>query len=129
MVHVVNNMAGRDKDSYMAPLFPLGLSHDSSECSIHFLIFSHIRNALELGLSYFLLKYKSETKKEKKKTQAKINLKTLLPVIRIVSTQSLLSRLGLSGRSNSTNPTLVRWNLLWVGNQSGVHGCLDVNIN
>lgn len=57
----------------MAPLFPLGLSLDSSECSIHFLIFSHIRNALELGLSYFLLKYKSETKKEKKKTQAKIN--------------------------------------------------------
>lgn len=51
----------------MAPLFPLGLSLDSSECSIHFLIFSHIRNALELGLSYFLLKYKSETKKEKKK--------------------------------------------------------------
>lgn len=57
----------------MAPLFLLGLSPDSSECSIHFLIFSHIRNALELGLSYFLLKYKSETKKEKKKTQAKIN--------------------------------------------------------
>ena len=57
----------------MAPLFPLGLSPDSSECSIHFLIFSHIRNALELGLSYFLLKYKSETKKEKKKTQAKFN--------------------------------------------------------
>lgn len=51
----------------MAPLFPLGLSLDSSECSIHFLIFSHIRNALELGLSYFLLKYKSETEKEKKK--------------------------------------------------------------
>ena len=57
----------------MAPLFPSGLSLDSSECSIHFLIFSHIRNALELGLSYFLLKYKSETKKEKKKTRAKIN--------------------------------------------------------
>ena len=57
----------------MAPLFPLGLSLDSSECSIHFLIFSHIRNALESGLFYFLLKYKSETKKEKKKTQATIN--------------------------------------------------------
>lgn len=53
----------------MAPLFPLGLSLDSSECSIHFLIFSHIRNALELGLSYFLLKYKSETKKGKKRLQ------------------------------------------------------------
>ena len=57
----------------MAPLFPLGLSLDSSECLIHFLIFSHIRTALESGLSYFLLKYKSETKKEKKKTQATIN--------------------------------------------------------
>lgn len=57
----------------MASLFPIGLSLDSSECSIHFLIFLHIRNALELGLSYFLLKYKSETKKEKKKTRAKIN--------------------------------------------------------
>lgn len=55
----------------MAPLFPLGLSLDSSECSIHFLIFSHIRNALELGLSYFLLKYKSETKKEKKRLEQK----------------------------------------------------------
>lgn len=55
----------------MAPLFPLGLSLDSSECSIHFLIFSHIRNALELGLSYFLLKYKSETKKEKKRLKQK----------------------------------------------------------
>lgn len=55
----------------MAPLFPSGLSLDSSECSIHFLIFSHIRNALELGLSYFLLKYKSETKKEKKRLEQK----------------------------------------------------------
>lgn len=55
----------------MASLFPLGLSLDSSECSIHFLIFSHIRNALELGLSYFLLKYKSETKKEKKRLEQK----------------------------------------------------------
>ena len=53
----------------MAPLFPLGLSLDSSECLIHFLIFSHIRTALESGLSYFLLKYKSETKKEKKRLQ------------------------------------------------------------
>ena len=57
----------------MASLFPIGLSLDSSECTIHFLIFSHIRTALESGLSYFLLKYKSETKKEKKKTQAAIN--------------------------------------------------------
>lgn len=57
----------------MASLFPIGLSLDSSECSIHFLIFSHIITALESGLSYFLLKYKSETKKEKKKTQATIN--------------------------------------------------------
>ena len=55
----------------MASLFPIGLSLDSSECSIHFLIFSHIRNALELGLSYFLLKYKSETKKEKKRLEQK----------------------------------------------------------
>ena len=51
----------------MASLFPIGLSLDSSECLIHFLIFSHIRTALESGLSYFLLKYKSETKKEKKR--------------------------------------------------------------
>ena len=57
----------------MASLFPIGLSFDSSECTIHFLIFSHIRTALESGLPYFLLKYKSETKKEKKKTQATIN--------------------------------------------------------
>ena len=61
----------------MAPLFPLGLSLDSSECSIHFLIFSHIRNALELGLSYFLLKYKSETKKGKKKDSSKNQLKNI----------------------------------------------------
>lgn len=53
----------------MASLFPIGLSLDSSECLIHFLIFSHIRTALESGLSYFLLKYKSETKKEKKRLQ------------------------------------------------------------
>lgn len=51
----------------MASLFPIGLSLDSSECTIHFLIFSHIRTALESGLPYFLLKYKSETKKEKKR--------------------------------------------------------------
>ena len=57
----------------MASLFPIGLSLDSSECLIHFLIVSHIRTALESGLSYFLLKYKSETKKEKKKTPATIN--------------------------------------------------------
>lgn len=57
----------------MASLFPIGLSLDSSECSIHFLIFSHIITALESGLSYFLLKYKSETKKEKKETPATIN--------------------------------------------------------
>lgn len=72
MVHVVNNMAGQDEDSY-GSIVPIRSFTDSSECSIHFLIFSHIRNALELGLSYFLLKYKSETKKEKKKTRAKIN--------------------------------------------------------
>ena len=53
----------------MASLFLIGLSLDSSKCLIHFLIFSHIRTALESGLSYFLLKYKSETKKEKKRLQ------------------------------------------------------------
>lgn len=61
----------------MASLFPIGLSLDSSECSIHFLIFSHIITALESGLSYFLLKYKSETKKEKKRDSSNNQLKNI----------------------------------------------------